>query len=418
MGSRERQLLLDELNRELPSGIDWKRGAAKYIDSILESDSEALDRWHLTKPFLGRAIEGGPFFGDPSRPIVTRLAIFEELYPFLNVLKKLAPDQGARILDVGCGPGWTTHFLAKLGYRAVGFDISDRMLEFARKRMAADLFPPHPQEKLDVELLVHDIEGSALPSDELFDFALFDSALHHFFDPISALENVGNNLEADAVLGIIEFNAPPPNSPEAKGMAEIMQRLHTLERPYTRPQMAALLREAGFSHAVFLQGVNGCFETGEMPTWNSPDPEAFEMVLATRTELAMRRIHPSYATSAAGPRVVWGAGFYPEEQEGSRKFRWCDGQGTMTLRGVDRMDLVLQSDFPFHFKREQVVYLYRDGERAQDYLLAPGSQRIEISLTDLDDVSQLEWVSDGRFRPEWIGADDRRSLSFTLEFDE
>jgi len=40
----------------------------------------------------------------------------------------------ARVWDVGCGPGHVTAFLARLGLRAAGVDLSGEMVEQARKR--------------------------------------------------------------------------------------------------------------------------------------------------------------------------------------------------------------------------------------------------------------------------------------------
>ena len=40
---------------------------------------------------------------------------------------------GARVLDVGCGPGRHAHALARLGYEVVGVDISDRFVALARE---------------------------------------------------------------------------------------------------------------------------------------------------------------------------------------------------------------------------------------------------------------------------------------------
>src|SRR5437764_1803995 len=39
---------------------------------------------------------------------------------------------GARILDVGCGVGWTTEFLARAGYDALGVDLVPANVEQAR----------------------------------------------------------------------------------------------------------------------------------------------------------------------------------------------------------------------------------------------------------------------------------------------
>lgn len=44
---------------------------------------------------------------------------------------------GARVLDVGCGLGATVHYLRALGYRAVGVDLSWRLLQTGRQRNPA-----------------------------------------------------------------------------------------------------------------------------------------------------------------------------------------------------------------------------------------------------------------------------------------
>jgi 2-polyprenyl-3-methyl-5-hydroxy-6-metoxy-1,4-benzoquinol methylase len=41
------------------------------------------------------------------------------------------------VLDVGCGPGWLSEYLARCGYWVTGVDISEDMVEIARERAAA-----------------------------------------------------------------------------------------------------------------------------------------------------------------------------------------------------------------------------------------------------------------------------------------
>ena len=56
-----------------------------------------------------------------------------------KVLALLAPQQGERALDIGCGPGLTTEALAlAVGQRTpvVGVDIAPPMLAIARERCA------------------------------------------------------------------------------------------------------------------------------------------------------------------------------------------------------------------------------------------------------------------------------------------
>src|SRR5688572_8280434 len=44
----------------------------------------------------------------------------------------LSLEPGARILDVGCGPGRHAHALGRRGFEVVGVDISERFVALAR----------------------------------------------------------------------------------------------------------------------------------------------------------------------------------------------------------------------------------------------------------------------------------------------
>ena len=71
--------------------------------------AENVDQAHLyAKPFNDhRAL----------RDFSTALGLFQE---------RLAP--GASILDMGCGPGWTSLLLSRGGFAVHGVDIAERMI--------------------------------------------------------------------------------------------------------------------------------------------------------------------------------------------------------------------------------------------------------------------------------------------------
>ena len=50
----------------------------------------------------------------------------------MGIIMQLLPATPARVLDLGCGTGWTSTFLALRGYTVVGQDIAPDMLSLAR----------------------------------------------------------------------------------------------------------------------------------------------------------------------------------------------------------------------------------------------------------------------------------------------
>lgn len=84
-------------------------------------------------------------------------------------------------MDVGCGTGNFSLKLAKLGYSVTGIDISDKMLEVARKKSA----------QAAVALDFFNMDACNLDFlDEYFDGAVSIAALEFIRDPTKALEEM------------------------------------------------------------------------------------------------------------------------------------------------------------------------------------------------------------------------------------
>ncbi len=43
-------------------------------------------------------------------------------------------ENGSKVLDIGCGTGFSTEVLIKEGFKAVGCDINEKMLKFAKEK--------------------------------------------------------------------------------------------------------------------------------------------------------------------------------------------------------------------------------------------------------------------------------------------
>jgi ubiquinone/menaquinone biosynthesis C-methylase UbiE len=109
----------------------------------------------------------------------------------IGLLMSLLPKPPARLLDLGCGSGWTSTFFALSGYEVVGQDIAENMLELAeenKKRYAAN----------NLSFVLSDYEG--LPFREEFDCAVFFDSLHHCDDELLALKSVYQALKPGGVL--------------------------------------------------------------------------------------------------------------------------------------------------------------------------------------------------------------------------
>jgi SAM-dependent methyltransferase len=96
----------------------------------------------------------------------------------IGAVMRLLPPPPARLLDMGCGTGWTTAFFARRGYNVVGQDISPDMIRCARDNDLLD-------EMSVARFVVGDYE--ALPLRGVFDCVVFFDSLHHAEDERAAL---------------------------------------------------------------------------------------------------------------------------------------------------------------------------------------------------------------------------------------
>jgi SAM-dependent methyltransferase len=395
--------LLADINRDLPKGIDWKQGAITYLRELIRDGGPSEERYHLIKPFIGGP-DYGPFWID--------------VFYFLDMIKAADLAPGDLVLDVGCGPGWTVQWLAKLGHDVVGLDISAELLEIAERRMQTDPYPPYVDAPFCYAVHVHDIEERPLGLERKARFALFESVLHHFFNPVAALRHVAADLAEDGLVAVIEGGAPPKGSEWDKRNIEIMDRYGTIERPYTRAQLLDIFELAGIPYVSFVRPVNAAFPQ---------DVDATNSVVA---ELSSEDINTTFASpTAAGierigltPRrveelrggwtLVSGASSIEHHPDGSA-FRWCGPQAVVRLHGPGPHQLRVGA-FGLGRREIQTIYLLSRGEVQESQSLTHNLPIAEFSITG-EAGQQIELHSDRVFSPSWRGGEDARVLSFRLD---
>jgi 2-polyprenyl-3-methyl-5-hydroxy-6-metoxy-1,4-benzoquinol methylase len=145
-----------------------------------------------------------------------------------------------RILDVGCGPGWTSLLLAKAGYDVTGVDISERMIEIAQERSA--------RENMPVDFLVGDMEKLDFGRGA-FDGALFFDCLHHCPGYAEALRRTGTQLRAGGYIVLFETTWLHRYSRHAR---ETTAAFGVTELGFTRRQLRQALTKAGFGDVTFF----------------------------------------------------------------------------------------------------------------------------------------------------------------------
>ena len=229
-------------------GIDYKQGARAYAAAL----SPELGYYLRTKPFcnLHKPVK---FSGDGMDPETAR-----HFYDFANMASTLALRADAKILDVGCGPGWVTEYFARLGYNMTGMDLSEGLIQVARQRLEHLPYQVDQETQLRCHFLVHDIE--AAPLAEKFDAILCYDALHHFDDEQSVFRNLAAMLDIGGVLFILEGHKPPAGSATEIELRGFMEKYQTLESPFSEKYLRRLINDNGFAIVADHVSVNGLFE--------------------------------------------------------------------------------------------------------------------------------------------------------------
>lgn len=416
MFSQQEQEFLEALNADLPKNVDWKQGALTYMSQKLHEEGEICRRLHLIKPYYS--------VGYSQEKINYQLRFFlADMGFFLNFLSLLNTHIKPKFLDVACGTGWTTHYLAKLNLEVVGFDISPDMIKLARERLESDPFPMMESNEPPARFLVHDIEENPLNLDEKFDIALFESALHHFVNPIAALRNISQNLTDDGIILIFEAVGPGDERGAQERIA-IMEKYQTLERPYTREQLTTILNFAGFKYFQFLYPIHGLFpENSQSIDFISNQilfDKCWNITIASRKAEELKRY--LNLQNIENSLVIY-EGFYAPEYADERVFRWAKSSARIIFSKnvCDRIKFKVSSSLPLHTKKTQDIYIFRDGKKIEQFQFNPQMMDVAFKMVEVNNLSNggiIEIASDSVFSPAWFGLnDDTRSLSFMIDLN-
>jgi SAM-dependent methyltransferase len=193
----------------------------------LELEAAAFDRQIIERienghiPDLRYVKKCEYFYNNVWRhPDYVKIDIWE-IYSLLeSALRKNVKNVNARVLEVGCGPGFISLELARSGFNVVGLELSLENIKVARR--FADL-DPHKLERGNLEYVV----GDFFSNDDVngkFDAIVFVGALHHFPDQYQILQRVKEVLNEGGIVIVHE----PTRDRVEKRNAAVSQLIKTL----------------------------------------------------------------------------------------------------------------------------------------------------------------------------------------------
>ena len=108
---------------------------------------------------------------------------------------------GKRILDIGCGFGRESILFAKKGAIVTGMDISDKSIEFARKRIFEEKLGNINFETLNIDDLAYA---------DFFDVVFCRGSLHHFPDVPKVIDKAYDSLKSGGIMIVQEPKSENP----------------------------------------------------------------------------------------------------------------------------------------------------------------------------------------------------------------
>lgn len=185
---------------------------------------------NLRKPF---------WYGDFERKYLREFCLL------CRCLQRCDIAPPARIMELGCGHGWTTEFLATMGYEMMGTSIVEEDIMYSRKRIgslqAKGLkcvlqFKTSPMES------VADQVGPKGYYDAVFVF----EALHHAFDWREAIQSASECLKPGGWLLLCN----EPNLVHTFSSYRAARLSNTHEIGMSRRQLMDQMRKCGLTKVV------------------------------------------------------------------------------------------------------------------------------------------------------------------------
>jgi uncharacterized protein YbaR (Trm112 family)/2-polyprenyl-3-methyl-5-hydroxy-6-metoxy-1,4-benzoquinol methylase len=302
------ELLPDHL-RNWDEDRDWltslqadlvSAGLAQVSDRLLQhsrppnppEEDEGIPYKKAEMTVAQRNLAGGFFNWGMVAPFLPSLPSFslDLLARFVTTVSRLGCGVNGTVLDLGVGFGWTTEWLVRLGYQAIGIDICRDYLLASLRRMGPYL--PY--------LLIGDIENLPL-RDECVEAVLSFDAFHHIPNRYQAMREISRVMRDGAKMVLVE---PGKTHEQAAISIAVMQQHGILERGFDWKDLSNYIRGTSLEgirhdrtdahpHDIFTLQKSGIFE----PDSRSPRGLSAELIVQPESGIATVACSPELKIS-------------------------------------------------------------------------------------------------------------------------
>ena len=151
---------------------------------------------------MGRRVPGGILIRDAGTyDALSHRLLLGSLFDGIAADVAAVASPGARVLEVGCGPGYLSILLARQhGLDVTGLDLDPAMIQLARAK--ADRWGNGGERR--PSFVVGDVASLAFP-DRSFDLVLSTLSMHHWADPAAGLAEITRVLRPGARALLWDF---------------------------------------------------------------------------------------------------------------------------------------------------------------------------------------------------------------------
>lgn len=151
----------------------------------------------------------------------------------IGAVISLLPTPPSDVLECGCGTGWLSKLLTKIGYQMTGVDVAPEAIRLARSQA---VFEGQPGPRFEVA------SGEDLPFRSEFDAVVYFDALHHVDDEAAAIRSAHRALRPGGVLITSE-----PGRGHHDASHHTVSTFGVTEKDMPARHIARLARDAGFA---------------------------------------------------------------------------------------------------------------------------------------------------------------------------